>query len=111
MTGKPMSWTLEERERERERELDRWEREMRVVTTVDGQHYSPRTIGTHIGQAVHPLAGWRVAADRPERGGNADQVEPPRNERPAVATPVRQGALTLNLGCFYRAPPSAARWR
>jgi hypothetical protein len=107
MTGKPMSWTLEERERE----LDRWEREMRAVPTVADQHYSPHTIGTHIGQAVHPLAGWRVAADRPERGGNADQIEPPRNQRPAVATLVRQGALTLKLGCFYRAPPSAARWR
>jgi hypothetical protein len=62
MAGKPMSWTLEdrERERERERERDRWEREMRAVTTVDSQHYSPHTIGTQIGQAVHPLAGeWQ----------------------------------------------------
>ena len=63
MTGKPMSWTLEDLERE----LDRWEREMRAVTTVDGQHYPPHTIGTHIGQAVHPLAGeWQPTGPRGE---------------------------------------------
>ena len=63
---------------------------------------------TYARQFIRWLAGeWQPTGPR---GGNADQVEPPRNERPAVATPVRQGALTLKLGRFYRAP-SAARWR
>jgi hypothetical protein len=64
MTGKPMSWTLEDLERE----LDRWEREMRAVTTVDGQHYSPHT-NRHSHRPGRSSAGWLASGSRPAREG------------------------------------------